>query len=252
MSDRKYSESDFVNAIMSSISIREALIKLNISPKGGNYRTINKYIKKLGLDTSHLLGQGHNKGKNFGPKRPIADYLSNEHFIASHPLRLRLIAEGYFEHKCQRCNNIKWENELIPLELHHIDGNHKNNNLSNIQLLCPNCHSLTNNFRNKKPKQGNQNCKNYCKSQHEPKKATNSVKPRKNPAKRIKCNPGYSIDSKSHLRKSHRPDYQTLTREVEQNGYRATGRKYNVSDNAIRKWIKHYEKHQKLGSALPF
>jgi Zn finger protein HypA/HybF involved in hydrogenase expression len=222
MGNRKYSELDFINAVMSSTSIRQTLIKLNISPKGGNYRSINNYIKKLNLDTSHFLGQAHNKGKNFGPKRPISDYLSNEHFITSHKLRLRLIAEGYFEHKCQKCNNTKWENELVPLELHHVDGNHKNNNLSNIQLLCPNCHSLTNNFRNKKPKKDKINRKNY------------------------------NINSKTHLRKTYRPEYEILIQEVQQYGYCATGRKYNVSDNAIRKWIKHYEKHQKLGSALPF
>ena len=40
--------------------------------------------------------------------------------------------------------------EIIPLELHHIDGNNKDNSLSNLQLLCPNCHALTNNYRNRK------------------------------------------------------------------------------------------------------
>ena len=37
----------------------------------------------------------------------------------------------------------------IPLEIHHIDGNHKNNKLENLQILCPNCHSLTTNYRGK-------------------------------------------------------------------------------------------------------
>ena len=35
------------------------------------------------------------------------------------------------------------------LELHHIDGNHSNNELSNLTLLCPNCHALTDNYRGK-------------------------------------------------------------------------------------------------------
>lgn len=36
----------------------------------------------------------------------------------------------------------------IPLEVNHIDGNAKNNIEENLELLCPNCHSLTHNFRN--------------------------------------------------------------------------------------------------------
>ena len=34
----------------------------------------------------------------------------------------------------------------IPLSLHHIDGNYKNNKVENLELLCPNCHALTDNF----------------------------------------------------------------------------------------------------------
>lgn len=32
---------------------------------------------------------------------------------------------------------------LVPLEVNHIDGNHRNNREGNLELLCPNCHSLT-------------------------------------------------------------------------------------------------------------
>ena len=41
------------------------------------------------------------------------------------------------------------KNDLVKLELHHIDGNHKNNTLKNCLLLCPNCHSLTENYKYK-------------------------------------------------------------------------------------------------------
>ena len=35
----------------------------------------------------------------------------------------------------------------IPLEIHHKDGNYLNNNEDNLELLCPNCHSLTNTYK---------------------------------------------------------------------------------------------------------
>jgi hypothetical protein len=44
-------------------------------------------------------------------------------------------------------------------------------------------------------------------------------------------------------RKTERPDYYTLKNEIEILGYVKTGKKYGVSDNSIRKWIKFYETH---------
>jgi hypothetical protein len=41
--------------------------------------------------------------------------------------------------RCQECRRTKWEGELIPLEVHHVDGDWTNNVLSNLRLLCPNC-----------------------------------------------------------------------------------------------------------------
>jgi hypothetical protein len=58
-----------------------------------------------------------------------------------------------YDNKCEKCG---WgeENQYthsVPLEVHHIDGDCTNNREDNLQLLCPNCHSLTENFgsRNK-------------------------------------------------------------------------------------------------------
>ena len=56
--------------------------------------------------------------------------------------------------KCECCGLTEWLNKPINLEIHHIDGNHNNNELENIQLLCPNCHSYTNNYRGKNANTG--------------------------------------------------------------------------------------------------
>lgn len=50
---------------------------------------------------------------------------------------------------CCNCGLNEWQNKFINLELHHIDGDNQNNARNNLVLLCPNCHSQTDNFRNK-------------------------------------------------------------------------------------------------------
>lgn len=58
-------------------------------------------------------------------------------------LHNRLLNEGIKEHKCECCGNTEWNGKPIPLQLDHIDGNPHNHLLSNLRLLCPNCHAQT-------------------------------------------------------------------------------------------------------------
>lgn len=87
----------------------------------------NEYIQrwKSGLEDGL-------KGK-FGISKYIRDYLLNK-----------------YDYKCQICGWGKTNTytNTIPLEIHHIDGNHLNNNEDNLQVLCPNCHSLTSTHKN--------------------------------------------------------------------------------------------------------
>ncbi len=149
---RKYTEVQLKEAIQTSISYRETLIKLDIVPAGGNYQTLKKAIKYFNLDISHFLGHAHNRGKIIGPKRPVEDYLSNKQTIQSYKLKKRLLKENILIPICSNCNLDSWLEESIPLELDHIDGNNSNNNLINLRLLCPNCHALTPTYRSKNRK----------------------------------------------------------------------------------------------------
>jgi len=69
----------------------------------------------------------------------------------SSKLRKKLIEDGIKKNECEKCGINKWLSKLIPLELHHVDGNRFNNKLENLQILCPNCHSLTPNHGRNKP-----------------------------------------------------------------------------------------------------
>jgi len=66
--------------------------------------------------------------------------------MSSYHLKNTLFKTSIKERKCEKCGIVKWLNYPAPLELHHIDGNHNNNAIENLQILCSNCHSLEPNF----------------------------------------------------------------------------------------------------------
>jgi hypothetical protein len=147
-----YSEQELREAVNTSTSIRQVLDKLNIVPAGGNYQTTNRRIQKLNIDTSHFTGQAWNRGKVIGPKRPIEKYLVENSVVQSFKLKGRLIAEGLKHHKCECCGITEWNGKPAPIELDHINGNHHDNRLENLRILCPNCHAQTDTYRGKNKK----------------------------------------------------------------------------------------------------
>ena len=128
--------------VKESKSFREMAVKLGYSPDGGSsIATMKKVIEEYQIDTSHFLGQGWNKD-NF-------DYDRFQNGKAIKAARALDTIVALRTHKCENCGLETWLDKKIPLEVHHLDGNHLNNELENLQLLCPNCHAFTENYRGK-------------------------------------------------------------------------------------------------------
>jgi hypothetical protein len=65
----------------------------------------------------------------------------------------RYVKRYFIEKHSEKCQLCSWDKRnpitnKVPLEMDHVDGNSENNFESNLQLICPNCHSLSPNFRN--------------------------------------------------------------------------------------------------------
>jgi len=110
--------------------------------------TLSKYLDKMGIVyAGNQSGLGTTKASRH--KLNLIEYLATSQDIQSNKVRIRLLEEGYKEHKCECCGLTTWLDKPIPLELHHIDGNRHNNTIENFMLLCPNCHAFTDSYRGK-------------------------------------------------------------------------------------------------------
>lgn len=107
------------------------------------------------IDTSHFLGQRHNKGRTSN-KRLSADeiLIKGTNRIRASNLRRALTEKGVKE-ECVCCHNgPTWNGKHLCLQVDHIDGDPTNNVLINLRFVCPNCHSQTDTFGTKNRRRG--------------------------------------------------------------------------------------------------
>ena len=153
MRKRNWTDNDFIIAVQESLSYAEVLRKIGLKAAGSNYDTVKRKIKEFNLDTSHMTGKVWNQGERFRtmrPARPLSEILvQHSSYTSSNKLRQRLLKENLKEHKCECCNRTEWMGKPIKLELHHINGIKDDLRIENLQILCPNCHAYTDNYRGK-------------------------------------------------------------------------------------------------------
>lgn len=110
--------------------------------------TLNKFLKNKKIDYKGRQSRLGTVSKN----RQSFEELAKKGWAQSHFLKLRLFADNLKNKCCEKCLREEWNCQSIPLELHHIDGNRFNNEINNLQILCPNCHAQTDNYSGKKNK----------------------------------------------------------------------------------------------------
>lgn len=209
------------------------------------YGTLKRVFQQLNIEYHGMPNRHKNKRNGVHHKYPIEEFLNNKRPIQSSKLKKRLIKEKIKEARCEECGLTEWQGVPIPLELHHKDGNHFNNSIDNLRILCPNCHSLTDTFRGRNKKI----------SKKKKRKPTNKYK-KMRPIYKVKykrkycpvcgkrinhrsktCAECYQIKSRT----CERPNREKLKKEIRIYPITKIGAMYGVSDNAIRKWCKCYQ-----------
>jgi hypothetical protein len=152
---RSWTDEQLIEAVKVSRSNRQVLLALRLIPAGGNYEQIKRRIRELELPIEHFTGKGWNVGIDYQPRpqRPLEELLVIGGTSQSHKLKQRLFREGVKLPSCELCDWAEMSLDgRIPVELDHINGDHYDNRIENLRILCPNCHSLqlTHRGRNKK------------------------------------------------------------------------------------------------------
>lgn len=125
---------------------------LDIPTRGCNYRTLKSKSILYNIDVSHF---NYKYSRTHNGKRVLKNRSNEEIFNDHIPIKTASVKKEYIERilkttHCELCGITEWNGKDIVFQLHHKDGNHKNNNIENLILLCPNCHSQTDNYANKK------------------------------------------------------------------------------------------------------
>ena len=144
--------------------------------------------------------------------------------VSTVSLKKRLIDAKLLEYRCSKCGITEWQGEPLTLQLDHINGNHTDNRIENLRLLCPNCHSQTHTYAGKSASKYKR-LSSYCTLC----------------GKELKTHSTYCQECAKLLqRKVERPSREELKQMIRTIPFTKIGLIYNVQDNSIRKWCDNY------------
>jgi len=245
----RYTEAEARAAIAASRSYSEALRRLGMRAAGGNHRTIRRYAEEVWRipvdhfdpDAARRVGLGR-------APIPLRDVLVEGSTYQRALLKQRLFAEGLKDRRCELCGQGElWHGRRMSLILDHVNGVHDDNRLENLRIVCANC---------------NATLETHCgrngqlpASEHECPGCGRRFLPRSKRQRYCSRTCGQRAPGRRGPQPARqhvaRPPYEQLVREIDALGYLAVGRKYGVSDNAIRKWRRAYEAQREACSPAP-
>lgn len=211
------SKEDFTKAYSTAKSYSDVCRAFNLRLQGSNFKVIKNLAIKFGL-SKITYSYADNIRKIHKMAAPLSEILIENSKAQSNDLKIRLIKESILKNECAECGlGAVWNGKPIILQLDHINGRCNDNRLSNLRILCPNCHTQTETHSGKRLK------KVYicpsCKAEYA----------------------GYGDTCPSccnHPKKISWPSTDRILEELNEKSYSQLGRELGVSDNAIRSFLR--------------
>jgi transposase-like protein len=143
--DKKHNwgEDKLRESVKNSECKSDVLRQLNISIKSGNFQTLDKYLKKYGINSDNLI-YDYKRGNKWAPTKTDDEVFCENSSVSKNTLKKRIQKSGLIDYKCQECGlEGEWFGKKIQLQLDHKNGKNDDNRIENLRYLCPNCHSQT-------------------------------------------------------------------------------------------------------------
>lgn len=219
------SDDDFIRLAEASTSLHNLMLRLGYSPNyGKSADKVRARIEKLCLTPPYQVRPV--------ARRTLEDYLvKNGPMINSDKLKKKLLKAGVLVPECYQATCFvkdQWLGQPLSLHLDHVDGDSRNNELSNLRLLCPNCHTQTPTYAGRNAQKQTQSYVLQCSFCHQAFCHRNKSKSR--------CED--CVGKRHSTPKIEWPDLSTLVKELKLKGYEAYGKELGIASSAIRNHLR--------------